>query len=69
MCSGSKEGSYLRLIDFWYLSIQGSRVIQKKTKIVWPDLDQGNASPDSRTRQGREGYLAHEKLHTPVGQL
>ena len=32
MCSGSEEGSYLRLIDFVYHSIIGLRVIKKKKK-------------------------------------
>jgi len=32
MCSGSEAGSYLRLIDFVYLSILGLRVIKKKKK-------------------------------------
>jgi len=31
MCSGSKTGSYLRLIDFVYHSTLGLRVIKKKT--------------------------------------
>ena len=30
MCSGSEAGSYLRLLDFVYHSILGSRVTQKK---------------------------------------
>ena len=33
MCSGSEEGSYLRLIDFVYHSTLGVRVIKKKS---WP---------------------------------
>ena len=33
MCSGSKAGSYLRLIDFVYHSTLGLRVIQKKKRI------------------------------------
>jgi len=33
MCSGSDEGSYLRLIDFVYLSTLGLRVIKKKKKV------------------------------------
>jgi len=32
MCSGSEEGSYLRLIDFVYHSTLGLRVIKKKKK-------------------------------------
>ena len=32
MCSGSKAGSYLRLIDFAYHSTLGLRVIKKKKK-------------------------------------
>jgi len=32
MCSGSEAGSYLRLIDFWYHSTLGLRVIKKKKK-------------------------------------
>ena len=32
MCSGSKEGSYLRLIDFVYHSTLGLRVIKKKKR-------------------------------------
>ena len=32
VCSGSKEGSYLRLIDFVYHSTLGLRVITKKKK-------------------------------------
>jgi len=32
MCSGSEEGSYLRLIDFVYHSTLGWRVIKKKKK-------------------------------------
>ena len=31
MCSGSEAGSYLRLIDFVYLSTLGLRVIKKNT--------------------------------------
>jgi len=31
-CSGSEEGSYLRLIDFGYHSTLGLRVIKKKKK-------------------------------------
>jgi len=31
-CSGSEEGSYLRLIDFVYHSTLGLRVIKKKKK-------------------------------------
>jgi len=30
MCSGSEEGSYVRLIDFVYHSTLGLRVIKKK---------------------------------------
>ena len=41
MCSGSEEGSYLRLIFFLYHSILGLRVIQKKKKnqadVLWKD--------------------------------
>jgi len=33
MCSGSKEGSYLRLIDFGYHSTPGLRVIKKKEEV------------------------------------
>ena len=33
MCSGSEEGSYLRLMDFVYHSTLGLRVIKKKKKI------------------------------------
>jgi len=32
MCSGSEEGSYLRLIDFVYHSTLGLRVIKKKRR-------------------------------------
>jgi len=32
MCSGSEEGSYLRLIDFVYHSALGLRVIKKKKR-------------------------------------
>jgi len=32
MCSGSEAGSYLRLIDFVYLSTLGLRGIKKKKK-------------------------------------
>jgi len=32
MCSGSEEGSYLRLIDFVYHSTLGVRIIKKKKK-------------------------------------
>jgi len=32
MCSGSEDGSYLRLIDFVYHSTLGLRVIKKKKK-------------------------------------
>ena len=33
-CSGSKAGSYLRLIDFWYLSTLGLGVIKRKEGAV-----------------------------------
>jgi len=33
MCSGSEEGSYLRLIDFVYHSTLGLRVIKKKKTV------------------------------------
>jgi len=33
MCSGSEEGSYLRLIDFVYHSTLGLRVIKKTKRI------------------------------------
>jgi len=36
MCSGSKAGSYSRLIDFVYHSTLGLRVIQKKKKLRTP---------------------------------
>ena len=32
MCSGSEEGSYLRLIDFVYLSTLGLRLIKKRSR-------------------------------------
>jgi len=32
MCSGSEEGSYLRLIEFVYHSTLGLRVIKKKRR-------------------------------------
>jgi len=32
MCSGSEEGSYLKLIDFVYHSTLGLRVIKKKRR-------------------------------------
>jgi len=32
MCSGSEEGSYLRLLDFLYHSSLGLRVIKKRKK-------------------------------------
>jgi len=35
MCSGSEEGSYLRLIDFLYHSTLGLRVMKKKKKKGW----------------------------------
>jgi len=34
MCSGSEEGSYLRLIDFVYHSNLGLRVIKKRRRII-----------------------------------
>jgi len=34
MCSGSEEGSYLRLIVFVYHSTLGLRVIKKKEKVL-----------------------------------
>ena len=37
MCSGSKAGSYLRLIDFVYHSTLGLRTIQKKKGGVLTD--------------------------------
>jgi len=40
MCSGSKAGSYLRLIDFVYHSTLGLRVIKKKKR--------SEAEPDIR---------------------
>ena len=33
MCGGSEAGSYLRLIDFLYLSTPGLRVIKKKRRM------------------------------------
>ena len=39
MCGGSEAGSYLRLIDFVYLSTLGLRVIKKKT------LQTGHTAP------------------------
>jgi len=33
MCSGSETGSYLRLIDFVYLSTLGLRAIEKKRRV------------------------------------
>jgi len=42
MCSGSEEGSYLRLIDFVYHSTLGLTVIKKKKKnLVLPGGLQG----------------------------
>jgi len=40
MCSGSNEGSYLKLIDFVYHSFLGLRVIKKKRRMnleVWAE--------------------------------
>ena len=34
MCSGSEEGSYLRLIDFVYHSTLGVRVMKKKKYVA-----------------------------------
>jgi len=34
MCSGSEEGSYLRLTDFVYHSTLGLRVIKKKKNLL-----------------------------------
>jgi len=34
MCSGSEEGSYLRLIDFLYHSTLGLRVMKKKKTLL-----------------------------------
>jgi len=50
MCSGSKAGSYLRLIDFVYHSTLELRVIKKKK---CGDLDLG--SEDAVYRVGCEG--------------
>jgi len=45
MCSGSEEGSYLRLIDLVYHSALGLRVIKKKKKYLHED-DAGGMVPD-----------------------
>ena len=43
MCSGSEAGSYLRLIDFVYLSTLGLKVIKKKKKTPGGGLDQSQS--------------------------
>jgi len=42
MCSGSKAGSYLRLIDFVYHSTPGLRVIKKKRRSTFRRIENGH---------------------------
>jgi len=54
MCSGSDAGSYLRLIDFVYLSTLGLRVVKKKKGLeVWVAVmaPASAAAPSSRIEQ------------------
>jgi len=64
MCSGSKAGSYVRLIDFVYHSTLGLRVIKKKKKmwhLLFPEtLDH---------RRIRHHILAHEEGDITQGFL
>ena len=59
MCSGSEEGSDLRLIDFVYHPTLGLRVIRKKKNLV---------SPRHRLQQGLprlQCYLANSEARPP----
>ena len=52
MCSGSEAGSYLRLVDFVYLSTLGLRVMKKKRRCrsepLVPNPESRVPSPESR---------------------
>ena len=51
MCSGSKAGSYLRLIDFEYHSTLGVRVIKKKKRVAVLRRESG-PTPNAGEREG-----------------
>jgi len=54
----SEAGSYLRLIDFVYLSTLGLIVIKKKNALRVH-------APCRKKSWGLQGYLAHKKTPTP----
>ena len=64
MCSASKAGSYLRLIDFEFYSTIGLRVIQKKSRRIGNESGMIELEGINRLAHKKQ-RLAHKKQRPP----